>query len=70
MGFDVDSLDLTTRKNILFDVLDGVPSSGKQSYEALKFREEIEHDDIRLKSTASELGISNPLIEYSSGCEL
>tara|TARA_B100000700_G_C14272181_1_gene502057 strand:- start:207 stop:413 length:207 start_codon:yes stop_codon:yes gene_type:complete len=59
-------LDDTTRKRILFDVLDGIPASKDESLEESRFRNEIEHDDDSLKCRANELGVQDPLIEFSS----
>ena len=59
-------LDNTAMKRILFDVLDGIPAATDESIEACRFRQEIEHDDGSLKCRAHELGVEDPLIEFSS----
>ena len=66
----ISLLDDTCRKNIIFDVLDGIPPSLEESEEAVSFRKEIEHDDDTLQFRAEELGIHDLLLEFSSGCEL
>ena len=63
-------LDATSYKNILFEVLDGIPPSAEESEEAARFRKEIEHDEGTLKCRAHELGLANPLIEFSSSGEV
>ncbi len=63
-------LDGATCKSILFEVLDGIPPSSSESEEAIRFRAEIEHNDANLRSIAQELGLGNPLIEFSSSGEV
>ena len=53
-------------KNILFDVLDGVPASENESDEAYQFRKEIENDNISMEFRAEELGLKNVLREFPS----
>ncbi len=53
-------------KNILFDVLDGVPPSTTESKEAGEFRKEIEMDNRKMELRAEELGMKNVLFEFSS----
>ena len=62
MGSSV--LDQNDLKNILFDVLDGVPPSGNESKEASDFREEIEKDDRSIEFRAEELGLKDVLDEF------
>ena len=59
-------LDESTQKNILFDVLDGIPPSTNESSEAVRFRKLIEDDNRLLEYTAEELGYNNVLFEYLS----
>lgn len=59
-------LDDAICRNILFEVVDGIPGSDQESEEAIRYREEIEHNDINLTCRAKELGLENPLIEFSS----
>ena len=63
-------LDEGLCRTILFDVLDGIPASIGESEEAARFRREIEHDDSTLMCMAHELGLQNPLIEFSSSGEV
>ena len=63
-------LDEALCKTILFEVLDGIPPSVEEGEEASKFRNEIEHNDLILRSKAQELGLENPLIEFSSSGEV
>tara|TARA_Y100001968_G_scaffold218310_1_gene200973 strand:+ start:765 stop:965 length:201 start_codon:yes stop_codon:yes gene_type:complete len=51
-------------KNILFDVLDGVPASGKESKEASDFRKEIENNHRSMEFRAEELGLKDVLDEF------
>tara|TARA_Y100001968_G_scaffold328572_1_gene376014 strand:+ start:1298 stop:1498 length:201 start_codon:yes stop_codon:yes gene_type:complete len=53
-------------KNILFDVLDGIPASSSESLEASHFRNEIETDNRKMEFRAEELGLKNVLFEFSS----
>ena len=62
--------DDATCKSILFEVLDGIPPSETESKEASLFRDEIEHNDNNLRLSAQELGLENPLIEFSSSGEV
>tara|TARA_Y100001968_G_scaffold318712_1_gene349293 strand:- start:530 stop:748 length:219 start_codon:yes stop_codon:yes gene_type:complete len=59
-------LDEHARRNIIFDVLDGIPPSQDESVEEVEFRKEIENDSRNLEYRAEEVGISNPLFEFSS----
>ena len=59
-------LDANDLKNIIFDVLDGVPASGNETEEACDFRKEIEHDNKNMKFRAEELGLKNILLEFPS----
>tara|TARA_Y100001968_G_scaffold294699_1_gene301462 strand:- start:722 stop:922 length:201 start_codon:yes stop_codon:yes gene_type:complete len=54
------------RQNIIFDVVDGIPSSGDESDELRSFRSEIESDNSLLEYSAEELGFTNVLFEYLS----
>jgi len=67
---ETQTLHENDRKNILFDVLDGIPASENEKADALIFRKEIEHDDSTLRFRAEELGLENILLEFSSECEL
>ena len=54
------------RKNIIFDVVDGIPASGDESNEFRSFRSQIESDNLMLEYSAEELGFNNVLFEYLS----
>ena len=54
------------RQNIIFDVVDGIPSSGNDSEESRTFRSQIESDNAMLEYSAEELGFNNVLFEYLS----
>lgn len=58
------------RKNILFDVLDGIPPTENECEDAIIFRNEIENDNRTLEFRAEELGLDNVLVEFTSGCEI
>tara|TARA_B100000700_G_scaffold284840_1_gene338415 strand:- start:1033 stop:1233 length:201 start_codon:yes stop_codon:yes gene_type:complete len=59
-------LDRKDRQNIIFDVVDGIPSSGDESDALLSFRSQIESDNSILEYSAEELGFNNVLFEYLS----
>ena len=54
------------RKNIIFDVVDGIPLTGDESDEIRSFRSQIEADNLMLEFSAEELGFNNVLFEYTS----
>ena len=54
------------RKNIIFDVVDGIPLSGDESDDIRSFRSQIESDNLMLEYSAEELGFNNVLFEYLS----
>ena len=54
------------RQKIIFDVVDGIPSSGDESVELRSFRSQIESDNSLLEYSAEELGFNNVLFEYLS----
>ena len=54
------------RRNIIFDVVDGIPPSGDESDEIRSFRTQIEADNLMLEYSAEELGFNNVLFEYLS----
>ena len=54
------------RKNIIFDVVDGIPLSGDETDEVKSFRSQIESDNTVLEYSAEELGFNNVLFEYLS----
>ena len=53
-------------KNIIFDVLDGIPANEDESKEAFDFRKTIELDSKNMESIAEELGLKNIFVEFSS----
>ena len=59
-------LPVNDRKNIIFDVVDGVPLSGDETDDIRTFRSQIESDNSILEFSAEELGFSNVLFEYLS----
>ena len=54
------------RRNIIFDVVDGIPPSGEETEEIRSFRSQIESDNVMLEYSAEELGFNNVLFEYLS----
>tara|TARA_B100000965_G_C19476812_1_gene706653 strand:+ start:469 stop:669 length:201 start_codon:yes stop_codon:yes gene_type:complete len=54
------------RKNIIFDVVDGIPPSEDESEDFRSFRSQIESDNSILEYSAEELGLNNVLFEYLS----
>ena len=62
-------LDEALCRSILFEVLDGIPASDNECDEALRFRQEIECNEGSLISRAQELGLDNPMAEFSSSGE-
>ena len=59
-------LPVRERKNIIFDVVDGIPPTGDESDEVMSFRSHIESDNSFLEFSAEELGFNNVLFEYLS----
>ena len=57
-------MNLEEKKNILLDILDGIPPENNIVGEELSYRKEIEYNFHNLKRYASELGISCELNEY------
>ena len=53
------------KKSILFDVLDGIPSSGNESKEAISYRKAIEQNNLSLEEEAMNLGLSRDVIEFT-----
>ena len=53
------------RKSILFDVLDGIPSSGNESKAVLDYRKDIEQSHLTFEEEAMKLGISRDVIEFT-----
>ena len=53
------------RKNILLDVLDGIPPSGNESKAAMNYRKDIEQSHLILEEEAMSLGISRDLVEFT-----
>jgi len=54
------------RKNILFDVLDGIPPSGDESKAMMNYRKNIEQSHLTLEEEeAMRLGISRAVIEFT-----
>ena len=54
------------RKNIIFDVVDGIPPSEDEPDDFRCFRSQIESDNSILEYSAEELGFNNVLFEYLS----
>tara|TARA_B100000579_G_scaffold400569_1_gene382319 strand:+ start:299 stop:487 length:189 start_codon:yes stop_codon:yes gene_type:complete len=53
------------KKRILFDVLDGIPSSDNESKEVIGYRKAIEENYLTLEQEAMNLGISKDVIEFT-----
>ena len=53
------------KERILFDVLDGIPSSDNDSEEVLTYRKAIEQDYLTLEQEAMNLGICKDVIEFT-----
>ena len=53
------------RKSILFDVLDGIPPSGKESKVVMSYRKDIEQNHLTLEEEAMKLGISRDVLEFT-----
>ena len=58
-------MELQLRKSILFDVIDGIPPSGKESKRVMNYRKEIEQSNLILEEEAMKLGISRDVIEFT-----
>ena len=53
------------RESILYDVIDGIPSSNNETDEDLMYRKKIEENNLALKEEAMNLGISRDIIEFT-----
>ena len=53
------------KKNILFDVLDGIPTATNESKEVMIYRKAIEQNNLTLEEEAMKLGISRDVIEFT-----
>ena len=53
------------KKNILFDVLDGIPPSINESKEVMNYRKAIENSNLILEEEAMNLGINTDVIEFT-----
>tara|TARA_B100000214_G_C23756998_1_gene530447 strand:- start:50 stop:238 length:189 start_codon:yes stop_codon:yes gene_type:complete len=53
------------KKNILFDVLDGIPPSTNESKEVISYRNAIEQSNLILEEEAMKLGISKDIFEFT-----
>ena len=53
------------KRNILFDVIDGIPPSTNESKEVMNYRKAIEQDNLNLEEEAMKLGISRDVIEFT-----
>ena len=53
------------KKSILFDVLDGIPSSGNETKEVISYRKAIEQNNVILEEEAMNLGICRDVIEFT-----
>tara|TARA_Y100001968_G_scaffold315937_1_gene343131 strand:- start:959 stop:1147 length:189 start_codon:yes stop_codon:yes gene_type:complete len=53
------------KKNIIFDVLDGIPPSTNESKEVISYRKAIEKNNLTLEEEAMKLGISRDVIEFT-----
>ena len=58
-------METQLKKNILFDVLDGVPPSRNDSKEVITYRKAIEHNNQTLEEEAMKLGICRDVIEFT-----
>ena len=57
-------MKLELKKNILFDVLDGIPPEN-ESKEVLAYRKLIEQNNLILEEEAMKLGISRDVYEFT-----
>ena len=58
-------MKLELKKNILFDVLDGIPASSNECNEVLTYRKLIEQNNLILEEEAMKLGISRDVNEFT-----
>ena len=58
-------MELELKRNILFDVLDGIPPSENERKEVLTYRELIEQNSSILGEEAMKLGISEDVNEFT-----
>ena len=58
-------MELELKKNILFDVIDGIPPSTNECEEVLTYRKLIEKNHLFLEEEAMKLGISRDVNEFT-----
>ena len=58
-------MELELKKNILFDVLDGIPPSTNERNEVLSYRKLIEQNNKILEEEALKLGLSRDVTEFT-----
>tara|TARA_Y100001968_G_C19183882_1_gene631779 strand:+ start:256 stop:444 length:189 start_codon:yes stop_codon:yes gene_type:complete len=58
-------MELQLRESILFDVIDGIPTSGNKSKRMVNYRKDIEQRHLTLEEEAMNLGISRDVIEFT-----
>ena len=58
-------MDSQLKKNILFDVLDGIPPSGNESKAVMDYRKDIEQSHLTLEEEAMNLGINENICEFT-----
>ena len=58
-------MEFELKKNILFDVLDGIPASTNERKEVLAYRKLIDQNSFIFKEEAMKLGISIDVEEFT-----
>ena len=58
-------MDYQLKKSIIYDVLDGIPSSANEKQEVISYRKAIEHNYLILEVEAMNLGMSKDVIEFT-----
>ena len=58
-------MEYKSRKQILLEVLDGIPPSINETDENLIFRKNIESNNLALEKEAMSLGMSRGIIEFT-----
>ena len=58
-------MDSQLKKNILFDVLDGIPPSGNESKAVMDYRKDIEQSHLTLEEEAMSLGINENICDFT-----
>tara|TARA_Y100001968_G_C19133572_1_gene607951 strand:+ start:581 stop:769 length:189 start_codon:yes stop_codon:yes gene_type:complete len=58
-------MEYNSKRQILLDVIDGIPPSNNETDENLIFRKNIENNNLSLEKEAMKLGLGKGIIEFN-----